>query len=57
MGDITRAYTVVMKKPEEKGPLVMPRRTRADKVKTNLQEEEEEEEVGVELDVSGSRQS
>ena len=32
------AYRDVMKKPEENGLLVGPRRTRADNVKTNLQE-------------------
>ena len=40
MGDRRGAEMVVMKKPEEKGSLVRPRRTRADKVKTKLQEEE-----------------
>jgi len=38
MGDRRDAYRDVMMKPEEKGPLVRPRRTRADNVKTNLQE-------------------
>jgi len=44
-----------MKKPEEMGSLVRPKRTRADNVKTNLQGAGEMGE-GLELDLSGSRQ-
>jgi hypothetical protein len=38
LGERRGAHRDVMKKPEEKGPLVRPRRTRTDNVKTNLQE-------------------